>query len=141
MDERQLGNALIRKYTLAWLALVVVAIINGALREAWYKPSVGDLAAHQISTATGIIFFGLLIWGMSRLWPIQSAVQAWCIGFIWLGMTVCFEFFFGHYVMGHSWGALFHDYNILEGRLWILVLLWTVSAPYVVFRFFHGGAH
>jgi hypothetical protein len=130
---------MIRKYTFGWLALVVVAIINGALREAVYKPSVGDLAAHQISTLTGIFLFGLLIWGMSRLWPIQSAGQAWGIGFIWLGMTICFEFLFGHYVMGHSWSTLFHDYNVFEGRLWILVLLWTVSAPYVFFRFFHHG--
>jgi hypothetical protein len=29
-----------------------------------------------------------------------------------------FEFLVGHYVMGHPWSRLLHDYNILAGRLW-----------------------
>lgn len=130
---------MIWKYTLGWFALVVMAIVNGALREMLYKPSVGDLAAHQISTLTGVILFALVIWGMSHFWPIPTAMQALRIGFIWLGLTVCFEFLFGHYVMGHSWTKLMHDYNILEGRLWIVVLLWTVAAPYVFFRLSQRG--
>ncbi len=130
---------MIWKYILGWFALAITAIINGALREMVYRPSAGDLAAHQISTLTGIMAFALIIWGMSRLWPIPTATQAWRIGFIWLGMTVCFEFLFGHYVMGHPWTRLLHDYNILEGRLWAVVLLWTVVAPFVFFRLSQRG--
>lgn len=29
---------------------------------------------------------------------------------------------------------LFHDYNILAGRVWLFVLIWTTTAPYVFFR-------
>jgi hypothetical protein len=25
----------------------------------------------------------------------------------------------------------FHDYNIVAGRVWVLVLIWVVIAPYV----------
>jgi len=50
-------------------------------------------------------------------------------------MTVCFEFFFGHYVAGHPWSRLFHDYNILDGRIWGLLLVWITVAPYVFYRF------
>jgi hypothetical protein len=53
------------------------------------------------------------------------------IGLIWLGMTVVFEFGFGHFVMGHPWKKLFNDYNILEGRVWALVLIWITIAPLV----------
>ena len=126
---------MIAKYVLGWFALVVMAVINGTIRQFAYRPFVGDLAAHQISTVTGIFLFGLIIWAMTRLWPIPNSRQAWTIGFIWLGLTVCFEFLFGHYVMGHPWNILLHDYNILEGRLWILILLWTVIAPYLFYRF------
>jgi hypothetical protein len=125
------------KYILGWFGLLIVAIINGAIRESLYKPAVGDLAAHQISTATGIILFGLVIWWMSRRWPIPNARDAWSIGLVWVGMTVCFEFLFGHYVMGHPWDKLFHDYNVLEGRVWVIVLVWTLIAPYVFFKFLH----
>lgn len=129
-----LVNVVIWRYILGWFALVIMAIINGALREVFYKPLVGDLTAHQISTITGILLFALIIWGMSRVWPIPTAREAWTVGFIWLAMTVCFEFLFGHYVMGHPWTKLLHDYNVLQGRAWVAVLLWTVVAPYVFYR-------
>jgi hypothetical protein len=49
-------------------------------------------------------------------------------------MTVAFEFLFGHYVMGHTWERLLQDYNILAGRIWILFLVFTAAAPYIVYR-------
>jgi hypothetical protein len=125
---------MILRYTLAWLILVVAAILNGALREAVYKNSLVDLRAHQVSTLVGIILFGVIIWGLSRLWPLASAKQAWIVGFIWLALTIAFEFLFGHFVMGNPWSKLLHDYNILEGRVWLLVLIWTTIAPYVFYK-------
>ncbi len=125
---------MIAKYLLVWIILALVAIINGAIRNEVYKSLLGDLRAHQLSTLTGIILFGLVIWGVTRLWKITSAQQAWTIGFIWLAMTIAFEFIFGHFVMGHPWSKLLHDYNIFQGRLWIFVLIWTTIAPYVFFK-------
>ena len=49
-------------------------------------------------------------------------------------MTLAFEFLFGHYVAGHSWSRLIADYNILEGRVWSLFLVWIAVLPYVVWR-------
>jgi hypothetical protein len=122
------------RYTLAWFILLVAAIINGAIREAVYKNSLGDLRAHQVSTLTGLTLFGVIVWGLSRWWPLQSAKQAWTVGLIWLATTIAFEFLFGHFVMGHPWSKLLHDYNIFAGRVWLLVLIWTTIAPYVFFK-------
>lgn len=36
----------------AWFLFVVLAIINAGIRNGVYKPAVGDLAAHQISSIT-----------------------------------------------------------------------------------------
>ena len=47
-------------HILWWFAFPFIGISNGVLREATYKSIVGDLPAHQISTFTGIIFFGLI---------------------------------------------------------------------------------
>jgi hypothetical protein len=41
----------------------------------------------------------------------------------WVGLTVLFEFVFGHYVLGNSWDVLLADYRIWQGRLWSLVLI------------------
>ena len=125
---------MIAKYIFVWFVLAIVANINGIIRNEVYKDALGDLCAHQLSTLILIILFGLVIWGFSRLWKITSAQQAWTIGLIWLGMTIAFEFIFGHFVVGHPWSKLLHDYNIFQGRIWILVLIWTTVAPYFFYR-------
>jgi hypothetical protein len=122
------------KYAVAWLVMPVIGIINGTIREYGYKNALGELRAHQVSTITGIILFGFYIWALSLRWKIQSSAQAIAIGLMWLVMTVAFEFLFGHYVIKHPWSKLLYDYNVFEGRIWVLVLLWILVAPYVFYK-------
>jgi len=122
------------RYLAGWLLLLVVAFGNGMLREAGYGRVLPELAAHQLSTLTGIVFTGLCGWWLLRAWPLQSARQALLVGLLWLLLTVIFELLFGHYVAGHSWRQLLHDYNLAEGRIWPLFLLWIAVMPYVFFR-------
>lgn len=125
---------MVLKYTLAWIPMVFIGIFNGAIRQFGYGRILGDLLAHQVSSLAAIILFGLYIWILSIRWPLESSHQAFAVGPIWLALTVCFEFLFGHYVAKHPWSILFHDYNIAEGRLWSLVLIAITAAPYVVYR-------
>ncbi|MEW6572415.1 MAG: hypothetical protein AB1374_02110 [Bacillota bacterium] len=46
---------IILKYTVAWLPMVVIAVLNGSIREAGYKKFLGELSAHQLSTATEML--------------------------------------------------------------------------------------
>ena len=119
---------------LAWIPMVAIAVLNGVIREAWYTKRLGELRAHQLSTLTGAILFGIYIWALSLLRPLESAVHAVRMGSIWLVMTVCFEFLFGHYAARHPWKRLLRDYNLFAGRLWILLLAWVAAAPYVFYR-------
>lgn len=121
-------------HILWWFAFPFAAIFNATLRELIYKKPLGDLAAHQISTATGIIFFGIIFYFIFKKWEIESAKHAILVGLIWLGLTILFEFGFGHYVMGNSWKKLFHDYNLVEGRVWGLFLVWITVAPFVFYK-------
>jgi hypothetical protein len=122
------------RHLAAWLLLLVAAIINGVIRQSLFIGRMSELHAHQLSTLSGIILFGVIIWGLHRMWPLASAAQAWIVGVVWLALTLAFEFLFFHYVGGKSWEALLNDYNILEGRLWPLLLLWVMIAPYVMHR-------
>ena len=112
----------------------IVGILNGMLRVYGYGRFMPELRAHQLSSLTGILLFGVLIWLLNRQWPIASARQALTIGLTWLALTVAFEFLFGHYVAGHPWSRLLHDYNLGAGRVWALVLLWVAVVPFVIFR-------
>jgi hypothetical protein len=127
-------EAMIVRYILAWLPMALIAMMNGALREGWYGKYIRQLRAHQISTLTGVVFFGLYVWTISRLWPLESGNQALGVGLIWLAMTVCFEFLFGHYVAGHSWSRLLRDYDIFAGRIWVLLLIWVTVAANIFYR-------
>jgi hypothetical protein len=77
---------------------------------------------------------GLFIFAVIRIWPPSSTKQALAIGPIWLLLTVIFEFTFGRLVMHRPWALLFHDYDLVEGRVWALFLVWLALAPYVFFR-------
>lgn len=125
---------MILKYAVAWIPLVAIAILNGTIRTLGYEKYIGELRAHQVSTLTAILFSGLYIWGLSLVWPLDSTPQAVAVGLMWLGFTVTFEFLFGHYVVKHPWSRLFRDYNILKGRIWILLLIWIAVAPYLFHR-------
>jgi hypothetical protein len=121
-------------YIANWFGLMIIAILNGALRDRGYGPRMTSLSAHQLSTLIGLALFSVYIWTITGLWPIASGEQAILIGLVWLIMTVTFEFGFGHYVMKHPWSHLLADYNICKGRVWILVLIWTAVAPYLCYR-------
>jgi hypothetical protein len=114
--------------------MIFIGILNGILRETTYGKYTNELRAHQISTLTGIIFFSLYIGLIVHLWGLESSTQALAIGAIWLLFTVAFEFLFGHYVARHSWEKLLADYNLLAGRIWILVLIGIAIAPFLFYR-------
>ena len=122
------------KYVLAWIAMVLIAIANGALREASYGKRMSELQAHQISTLSGVLLFSAYIYVVIRICRPDTSEQAITVGLIWLGLTVAFEFLFGHYVVGHSWSKLLYDYNVFAGRVWVVVLIWVTVAPYVFYR-------
>jgi hypothetical protein len=114
--------------------MVFIAIANGAARDLGYGREMGKLAAHQISTLTALVLFSLYIWLILRRLPPRSSAQAMGIGALWLMLTLSFEFLFGHYVAGLPWARLVSDYNILTGRLWVLIPIWLAIAPLVYLR-------
>lgn len=122
------------KYIIAWVPMVFIAIGNGLFREKFLATRLKELHAHQVSTITIVILFGIYIWKLIGLLQPASSHQAIMIGLIWLSLTVIFEFLFGHYVAGHPWSKLFHDYNIVKGRVWIFVLIWITIAPYLFYQ-------
>jgi hypothetical protein len=126
------------RYLIAWLVMLVVAIVNGGLRDFTYGRYLTALAASQLSCLSGIILLGAVIYLYHRRWPFASARQAWSAGLFWMALTVAFEFLFFHYVAGHPWAELLAAYDIASGQLWPLILLWVLVAPYLFYRLRRG---
>jgi hypothetical protein len=122
----------VRRWIVAWVGASVLGIVNGAIRELAYKDRVGDSKANRISAATLIALLALYFRALQRRWPLATRQDAMSIGAIWVALTVLFEFGFGHYVVGDSWEELLENYDVTEGNLWVLVLLWIAAGPAVV---------
>jgi hypothetical protein len=71
----------------------------------------------------------VLTWMSIRWIAPRSAQQAWEVGLIWVALTLAFEFLAGHYVFHNPWSRLLEDYNVVRGRIWILVLITTLMSP------------
>lgn len=124
---------LIIRSILTWISFTPIAILNGIIRETTYKNLVGDFAAHQVSTIPAIIAFIVLAYFMLRKYiNLAKNWQLFFIGFFWFIVTVIFEFSFGYFVDGNSWQSLINDYNLFQGRLWLLFLINEIFTPYII---------
>ncbi|QID19841.1 hypothetical protein G3580_12880 [Nitrogeniibacter mangrovi] len=117
-----------------WCLMLLVAIANGGARDLLYGDRMSELAAHQLSTAIGMVLLGALMWGFCRRHPPASDRAALAIGVFWMSLTVAFECLFFHFVAGHPWSALLANYDLSAGRIWVLLLLWVALAPSLFFR-------
>ena len=114
-----------------WILLATLAIINGTIRTFLILPALGEQAAHVTGTVIYLLLQFAVIYFFIKKNSIIGMKELISIGLFWLFLTIAFEFIFGHYVMNHPWEKLFADYNILKGRLWILVLLNNLIAPLI----------
>ncbi|MEO8275315.1 MAG: hypothetical protein ABI639_03805 [Thermoanaerobaculia bacterium] len=112
-----------------WLLLMVTAVANGLLREKFLTPHFGPQWAHVISTL--ILCAAILAETFATIaWIAPTSIQAaFTVGVFWMVLVLGFEFGFGHFVARKSWGDLLADYNLMRGRIWLLVPLVTFLAP------------
>lgn len=119
---------------LLWLGFAVLAVGCGALRVLLLEPLVGPGPAHVLGTlAVCALFLALIAWFVGRR-RLRGNARLLALGVFWTALTIAFEFGFGHYVMGHPWERLLADYNILAGRIWVLVLATMLLGPLGVRR-------
>ena len=113
-----------------WLAILVLAVLNGALREMALIPAVGSFAG---LVASGLILSALifLVAFVALPWfGTLPAAQWWAVGLGWLLLTLLFEFGFGRVVEHKTWPELFEAYTFKGGNIWPLVLLAALVAPW-----------
>jgi len=121
-----------------WFVLLILAILNGIIRNATYKPLLEPIIgnwAHQISSITGIILFFIAIYLFLTFTKSNYTKQDLLnIGFMWMAMTIIFEFAFGYYFRQSSWSEMVGAYYFWRGELWFFVLLSVVVIPQICFR-------
>jgi hypothetical protein len=116
-----------------WVALLAIAFVVGALREGLLTPRLGEPSAHVVGTLVAVALMAMVISAyVRRIHASCSTADLLRIGALWLALTVGFEFGFFHSVLGTPWAVLLADYDLLRGRVWVLVLATVLLGPIVV---------
>ena len=100
-----------------WLIIIAAEILNGIARGILLVPHVGLFRSNQIGVFTGSLIILVIGLVFVRWIGTTRSSQLLGIGFLWLILTLAFEFLFGHFVAGASWERLVSDYNVLQGGL------------------------
>jgi hypothetical protein len=120
-----------------WFLLLILAVLNGGVRDAWLSPRLGDTVGRALST---LLLSGLILlatWVTIGWIRPATAGDALGVGTLWLALTLTFEFVVGHYGFGKPWTVLLADYDVRRGRIWVVVLLVTFLAPLWTARLRH----
>jgi hypothetical protein len=109
---------------------LIFAFALGTERELLLAPAIGEEAAHLGGTlvfvGTMLVITAILV---KRSRSHSSPMALWLIGVLCVAITVAFEFLFFHCVSGKPWDVLVADYNVLRGRIWVLVPLRELVGP------------
>jgi hypothetical protein len=113
-----------------WVMLMLAMVANGVARLWLLVPLLGERNAELASAAIGIGLILLITRPFIRSLGVAEQ-RLGGIALLWVGMTVAFEFGFGHWVAGSSWAALIANYDLMAGRTWPVVLAMVAASPYV----------
>lgn len=113
-----------------WLIIIFAETLHGTARTLWLAPLIGDLPARQVSFFTG----GVLILAIAALfvrWLDASHSQLLKIGALWAILTLAFEIGLGRLILGYSWERVLSDYNLSQGGLMAIGLVFLTFAPLI----------
>jgi hypothetical protein len=120
-----------------WLAILVLAILNGAFREWVLMPLFGNFAGLVASGTILSACIFLVAWAaVPWLGPLKTR-EFLAVGAFWLLLTLLFEFGFGRIVQHKTWAEMMEAYTFQGGNIWPVVLLVTCFSPWLAARLRH----
>ncbi|MBD2505268.1 hypothetical protein [Anabaena azotica] len=119
------------KAIIVWLVFIVAESINGTVRMFWLVPLLGDIRAHQISFIMGSLLILAIATIFIQWLHTSQTSQLIKVGLLWLLLTVVFEIVLGRFILGYSWQRIASDYNLLQGGLMPIGLVFLVLSPVI----------
>lgn len=114
-----------------WLLIIVAEIIHSILRAVLLVPLVGEFRSNQIGVFTGSAIILAIAYFTIRWIGAKQRNELLLVGLIWLVLTVAFEVLFGRLVIGLDWEKILAGYDIAQGGLMPLGLLFLFFSPMI----------
>lgn len=105
--------------------------VNGICREVLLKPFTGEKSAKHISFLTALALIMAITCLFIRWIGAATIGNLFAIGVMWSVLTVLFEGLIVRPLAGISWDAFIADYNLMEGNLMTLGLLYLIVTPLI----------
>ncbi|PIP02400.1 MAG: hypothetical protein COW18_13770 [Zetaproteobacteria bacterium CG12_big_fil_rev_8_21_14_0_65_54_13] len=118
---------------MVWVLIVIAESMHGIIRQLYIVPLTGELAARQLGVLIGSAIIFAIAWGSVRWINARSFGAQFIVGLLWVVLIVLFEFSLGA-ALGYSRQRMFSDYNMAEGGLMPLGLLFMLFAPALAAR-------
>jgi hypothetical protein len=116
-----------------WLIFVLIANLNGALREFVIKRLLKKPLRRIISTIMLLVFIWIIAYFFIKWQAANYNLSAFAVvGIIWLVLTLAFEFGFRHDLAHHPWKELLTEYDFTRGQIWFLAPLSILIAPIIL---------
>ena len=122
---------LLPKAALIWLLIVIMAIVNAAIREKLLGPIISPRIALSVSGVLLSVFVFLIAFLSIPFFSSTEGKSYIFIGVAWFVLTLLFEFLFGHFVVGKPWHEILQVFNVRKGDLFVVALLVTLIAPWL----------
>ena len=129
-----MATSVLLKALVLWLAILVLAIVNGVLRERALNPIMGPVGGLITSGAILSLCIFLVAFFSAGWLGAAEASGFWLIGLLWVLLTLLFETGFGRLVQRRTWAQLLQAYTFKGGNIWPVVLAVTLVSPWVAAR-------
>ena len=126
-----------RRAVLAWMAIMLVESVHGALRELFIAPWLGDLRARQLGIVVGSALIFAIAWLTTNWLGARTRRAQLLVGALWVALTLVFEVALGR-AQGAGWDRIFADYNPLRGGFMMVGLAFMLVSPALAAKL-HGG--
>jgi hypothetical protein len=120
-----------RRVLAVWCLMMGVEFIHGIARRIFLALYVGDFRSLQIGVLSGSLLILLIAFVTADWLCADRTKRQIAAGLIWTGLTLVFEFGFGHFVLGLPWERLIADYDIMRGALLPFGLVVLTLSPLI----------
>ena len=124
---------LIAKAVWVWLGFLLLAALNGLLRETLYVPQWGERWGRVAGVGILVLAMVIVIYVfLRRQGPALTRARLVVVGLVWVGLSAFLEFAVLRWVMEASWDLILGPYDVMAGRLRGLVRLTELLGPTVL---------
>lgn len=126
-----------------WVAIMSAETVLGVLRTLYLEPGIGSLHARQVGVFTGSAMIFAVLWATGPwIGAEDDDGRLLNIGAVWVALTIVFELSLGAAFMAGWWRQMLADYDIANGGLMPLGLVFMSFAPWLAAHLRRrGGGH